>query len=97
MKINRKIGMVVNISAQNQSRVAQNTIGRMQSPTVQPMHCIIEMYPRRSLKIKILVNKLYMIQKSTNLFEISIAMIRGAWKIELAVKDPSTAAMLNTR
>lgn len=43
MKINRKIGMVVNISAQNQSRVAQKTIGRMHKPVVHPIHCIMLM------------------------------------------------------
>lgn len=50
MNMNSTIGIVTISSAQNQSLVAQNTIGRMHSPVVQPMHCIIEMWPRRSLQ-----------------------------------------------
>lgn len=45
---NNPIGNVVAIKNQVQSRNTQNTIGIMEIPIVQPMHCIIAMWARSS-------------------------------------------------
>lgn len=50
MQTNRTHGRVVNTRNETQFLVAQNINGIMHMPTVQPMHCIIAIWARSSLK-----------------------------------------------